>query len=272
MTMTSLGRHTAAVAALPGDLASLTRVVQGLFIHERWASKYGVDVGDDPDTVHLRRVEDLLDAVGDRPLDEPREPAQRVPTMCRGLSVLLVAMLRAHGVEARARSGFATYFIDGWFEDHWVVEYRSGDQWRRADPQLDALQREALGITFDPLDLPAGSFVPGGDAWRLIRDGRADPSCFGLSNTGMAGEWFVAGEVVLDLAARQGVEALPWDAWDPMPGPDDVVDVALFDAYAAGTATPPPVPARVLNTRRRRLEDLGQQSGPLRVPSEIDAT
>ncbi|GAA0498003.1 hypothetical protein Ade02nite_53480 [Paractinoplanes deccanensis] len=232
--------------------------MQGLFLHERWAQRYGVEHSpEELEAVHLRRAEDLLDAAlqrDGRPLDVAREPAGRLPAMCRNLSVVLVAMLRAHGIEARARAGFATYFIPGWYEDHWVVELGDG---RWVDPQIDDVQRAALGITFDPLDMPAGAFVPGPDAWRLLRGG-ADPASFGLSGSGLAGEWFVAGDVLYDLAAVGGVETLPWDTWDPMPGPDDEVDVALFDAYAEGRAAPPPVPAKVLNTRRGRVEELHQ--------------
>jgi hypothetical protein len=61
--------------------------------------------------------------------------------------------------------------------------------------------------------------------------------------------------VVLDRTALAGVEALPWDAWDPMPGPDDEVDVALVDRITAG-AEPVMIPAEVFNTRRRARERL----------------
>ncbi|MEV4346750.1 hypothetical protein AB0J83_20020 [Actinoplanes sp. NPDC049596] len=240
--MTSLGRHAAAIAALPGDIASLTAWLQERFIHEAWADQYGVDVGEDPDTVHVRGVEDLLDLAGD---------GAKVPTMCRGYSVLLAAMLRLHGVPAQARCGFATYFQPGWYESHWTVRYGDG---RWADPQLDDLQRDFLGITFDPLDLPAGAFLTGRQAWRLVREGGADAEAFGHSAE-QKGEWFVAGDVLKDRVAEQGVAALPWDAWDPMPGPGDEIDLALFDDYAAGRR-PVSVPARVSNKRRGRFEDL----------------
>ena len=254
-TMTDLGRHADAVAGLPGDLASIVGTVQGLFIHEGWAGRYGVKIAE-PETANLRRTEELLDAAGDRPLGEAREPADRVATMCRSFSVVTAAMLRAHGVDARARAGFATYFLDGFHEDHWVVELRDGDRWRLADPQIDALQREALKLDFDPLDVPRDRFVVGADAWRSIRAGTADPGSFGFSgDPELRGEWFVARAAVLDQAARAGFEALPWDAWDPMPGPDDEVDVALFDRIAAG-AEPVMIPAEVFNTRRRAREKL----------------
>lgn len=250
--MTDLGRHADAVAALPGDLASIVRTVQGLFIHEAWADAYGVKVAD-PETANLRRTEDLLDAAGDRPLGQARPPADRVSTMCRSFSVVTAAMLRAHGVDARARAGFASYFLPDFWEDHWVVEFRDGERWRRADPQIDDLQREALKMDFDPLDLPDGRFLTGSEAWRRIRAGQADADTFGFSGIpDFRGQWFVAGSVILD---RAGGEALPWDAWDPMPGPGEEVDVARFDRIAAGEE-PVVVPAEVLNTRRGTREKL----------------
>jgi hypothetical protein len=254
-TMTDLGHHAGAVAGLPGDLASIVSVVQGLFIHEAWADRYGVKV-DDPDTAQLRRTVDLLDAAGGRPLGEARDPADRVPTMCRSFSVATVAMLRAYGIDARARAGFATYFLPGFHEDHWIVELRDGDRWRRADPQIDELQREALKLDFDPLDIPDGGFLTGSEAWQLIRSGQADPDSFGFSgDPDLRGQWFVAGSVILDRGALAGVETLPWDAWGPMPGPGEEVDVALFDRIAAGEQPVDP-PVEVVNQRRGTREKL----------------
>ncbi|MFJ3223836.1 hypothetical protein ACIPJS_10740 [Streptomyces sp. NPDC086783] len=34
------------------------------------------------------------------------------------------SLLRATGTPARARCGFADHFTAGWYEDHWVTEYR----------------------------------------------------------------------------------------------------------------------------------------------------
>lgn len=251
--MTELGRHAEAVAELPADVASIVRTVQGLLIHEGWAGSYGVEL-DDPQTVHLRRAEHLLDAAGYLPLGKAREPADRVPTMCRSFTVLTVAMLRAHGFDARSRAGFGAYFTPGRYDDHWVVEVGG----RLVDAQIDALQAQALNLDFDPLDVPRDKFLPGPDAWRLVRDGKADPELFGHPPADMAGLWFVAGNVMRD---RADAEVLPWDVWGAMPGPDDPVDVALFDRIAAGQESVS-VPAEVFNTRRDRMEPLVSPGNP----------
>lgn len=254
---TDLGRHTAAVRDLPGDFAGIARVLQGLFIHEFLGEMYGVSLSDaQKQTVHLRPAAALLDEVlarDDRPLAVAREPAGRVATNCRGFSVLAVAMLRAHGGPARARCGFGTYFTDGWFEDHWVVEYRDGGRWKLGDAQIDEVQRPAFGITFDLGDLPPGAFLTGGEAWRSVRVRGADPERFGLSGIPAGGDWWIAGNLVRDVAAVDGVEALPWDCWAPMPEPGATMDVELFDRMAAGEV-PVTVPDKVYNALHKRTE------------------
>ena len=129
---------------------------------------------------------------------------------------MLTAMLRTQGVSARARCGFGTYFTPGHWEDHWVCEYwHSGEQrWVMVDAQLDALQREALGITFDPLDMPPGAFVLAGEAWQMCRRGDADPHKFGIF------EWngwdFIRGNVFREVLSLNNIEVLPWDNWGMM--------------------------------------------------------
>ena len=154
--MTGAGRHAPGV---PGDLGGIVRAVQGLFIHEWWGEAYGLSLTeDDRATAHIRPAPEVLELVGDRPLTEARDPGDRVPVSCRSFSVVSVALLRAHGIAARVRCGYATYFTPGFFESHWVIEYRDGDRWKLADAQLDEVQRNALGIGFDPLDLPRDQY------------------------------------------------------------------------------------------------------------------
>jgi hypothetical protein len=257
--MTGVGRHADAVAGLPGDFAGVARVVQGLFMHEFLGDHYGISLTpEERETVHLRKAEDLLDAVlarDGRPLAEAREPGRRVATNCRGFTVVAVAMLRAHGVRARARCGFGAYFTEGFFEDHWVVEYHDGGRWRRGDAQIDATQRAVFGIGdgVDVTDLPPGAFLTGGEAWELVRAGRADPDRFGLSGIGESGDWWIAGNLVRDVAALDGAASLPWDVWEPMPEPGDAFDPAVFDRMAAGQV-PVTVPGEVFNVQRKRVE------------------
>jgi len=277
--MTAAGRYAPLLEELPGDVAALAAVAHGLLIHEFIAEAYGVALAEDERaSVHLRPVEAMLAEIvarDARPLGVAREPAGRLATNCRGFSVLMVAMLRAHGRPARARCGFGGYFTDGRFEDHWVCEYRDGGRWALVDAQIDERQRELFGIDFDVLDVPRDRFLVAGDAWAACRRGDADPSAFGLTVVNEAGDWWIASNLVRDAAALDNLELLPWDGWGAMPGPDDKIDddlAGLFDRLAALTQDPDAnlgalralvrgderlrVPAAVHNYARRRHETI----------------
>jgi hypothetical protein len=85
----------------------------------------------------LRRVADIIEAIisrDGRPMDQPREPENRVLGTCRTHALLACAVLRQHKCPARLRVGFADYFTPGFAEDHWICEYRDGHIWRRWTP------------------------------------------------------------------------------------------------------------------------------------------
>src|SRR5437763_1324295 len=131
-----------------------------------------------------------LRAIDPAPLAQARPPGRRLIGVCRHFTVLAVALLRLRGTPARSRCGFGTYF-DGTPVDHWVVEYWDGRAWKLGDAQMDAVQREALKLPFDPLDVPRDRFMVAGEAWRRCRAGEADPSSFGIMH--LRGLWFAAG-------------------------------------------------------------------------------
>jgi hypothetical protein len=222
--MTSVDAHTADLSALPGDIAALCAVIQGVLIHRDMAAfAYGVTFSDErKDDAHVRPIVDMLArirALDSRPLNVAREPGDRMAGVCRHFSLMLCAILRERGVPARARCGFGAYFTSGKFEDHWVCEYWNAAQarWILVDPQLDAVQRKVFHPDFDPLDVPRDRFIIAGDAWRMCRTGRAKADRFGLSHVpGLSGLWFIAGDMLRDLASLNRMELLPWDVWGMM--------------------------------------------------------
>jgi len=242
--MTTPGRCQPLFADLPRGVAALAKLAQGLVIHEFLTEQYGVTLTDERRaTVHTRTVTDMLElmmAEDSRPLTVAREPACRLTGDCRHFTVLTVAMLRAQGTPARARCGFGGYFGTGWFEDHWVCEYwdEPARRWRLADAQIDDVQHKLFGIDFDLMDVPRDGFLVAADAWLACRAGREDPARFGLSGLNEAGYWWIAANMVRDLAALNDMEMLPWDVWGAMPKPDDTVDEALFDRLAELTRDP----------------------------------
>jgi hypothetical protein len=245
--MTLMDVHAAGFDALPNDLAGLCKVIQGVLIHRDMAEfAYGVTLSDErKNEAHIRPVRDIIArirALDDRPLAVARGPAHRMAAVCRHFSVMLCAILRAQDVAARARCGFGTYFTPGKFEDHWVCEYWSAEhaRWIMVDAQLDAVQRKVFHPDFDPLDVPRDRFIMAGDAWRMCREGRAEAERFGLSHVpGLRGMWFIAGNLLRDLASLNRIEVLPWDVWGLMQMDDagllDGEKGALLDRVAALT-------------------------------------
>lgn len=249
---------------LPEDVAGLVTAVQGLFLHIFWAQRYGVTPDDEQKKhVQARLVSRILEKVLEMdpsPLTAARPLNKRFFGNCRDFSSLLTSMLRHQGIPARARCGFGTYFTPDHYEDHWVCEYWNGRRWVTVDAQLDAFQREKLGIDFNPLDMPAGRFVTGGDGWLRCRENGEDPDRFGIFD--MRGLWFVRGDLMRDLASLNGAETLPWDVWGLMsvsaesttPGQWDLLDRAAH-ALAAGDEA--------------EIARLYSEGAELRVPREM---
>ena len=108
-------------------MAGLAGTVQGLLLHEFFASAYGVTIPDDRRAEsHIRPVEGILQRIielDSHPSSNARSPEKRVVGICRHFALLLTSMLRAAGIPARARCGFGNYFNPGYYEDHWVCEY-----------------------------------------------------------------------------------------------------------------------------------------------------
>jgi hypothetical protein len=245
--MTSPGNYASLLQTLPRELAALTRAIQGLTIHEYMLDKYGVSVPEQRKREsQLRRLDHMLAALvarDPRPLAVRREPAERSIGVCRHFTVLLIAALRTHGAKARARVGFGSFFNPPQYEDHWVGEYWNERQqrWIRVDAQLDELQRRAMKVAFDPLDVPRDQFVVAHDAWTRTRRGELDEHRFGFSAAGLTGLWFIAGSLIRDAAALNSVELLPWDVWGAMPRPGAVLtpeQLVYFDRLAQLTAAP----------------------------------
>jgi hypothetical protein len=234
---------------LPADAPSLLDAVAGLILDTTFVAPLGVVCPPDAaDDIEVRRLPDMLGRIlarGPGSLATPRPPEQRFIGACRHSALLACSALRHHGVPARVRVGFATYFVPGFHDDHWVTEYWDGAGWRLMDAELTSAVRRHLGIGLDPCDIPRDRFVTAGRAWRDIRSGRMDAATCGVSSIGIAGPWFVAGSVVRDLAALNKREMLPWDYWglsrELRPGvPVSAAVCARLDALAPLLADPEP--------------------------------
>lgn len=241
--MTAHATHPHAFDTVPADLPAICQAVQGMMIHEHWAIAYRQRLTDTRKAEsHLRSTEEMLTATfakSDAPLTVERPLYQKTVGVCRHFTVLAVAMLRANGIPARSRCGFGAYFSPGKFEDHWVAEYWDGNAWKLMDAQIDTSQCAILHLDMNLQDVPRDKFLIAGDAWQQCRSGRADENKFGIFD--MRGLWFIAGNLIRDVAALNDMEMLPWDVWGAMTEPGEPISpetIALLDRAAALTADP----------------------------------
>lgn len=121
--------------------------------------------------------------------DIKREAKDKVHITCRGQAILLASILKAKGIPARARSGYAEYIhYDGIYYDHWITEYfdKKEYRWKLVDADEHCPDHE---MGFDLNDIPYDKFLFGAEAYLGIRENRykeetiwyaSDPVTLGL--------------------------------------------------------------------------------------------
>lgn len=229
---------------LPYDLPSLINIVQGLLVfpYAGWAKHFGIQVSEARSAeLSLRTVPRMLAAIlalDPAPLSVARPPEKRLYGLCRDFAVLLVSMLRHHGVAARERVGFAGYFNSDWYWDHRITEYWDAlrQQWVLVDPRLDDVQQHILHRKIDILNISREApFLLAGEAWQQCRSGQADPDMFVDSPTDR-GMDMIRYALLHDFDALNKVELVGIDAWHELiDKPESAVteeERALLDVIA----------------------------------------
>lgn len=238
--------------AVPVDLAAI-RGVSSQSVFHYWANGDVREHGFSKDRmteINLRYAEDMLERLhqlNPAPPTSERKAAERVLGCCRDHTVLFVTMARRHGIPARVRVGFATYFVAGWYVDHVIAEVWDAAQarWRLMEPQVDDGHVDPSDETvLDVHDVPRDRFVVGPQAWAACRSGAADPERFvvapGLDVPFLRSWSYLAHNLVLDLAALAKHEMLLWDGWgliDTVEPPDEAARGRL-DSLAARLQEP----------------------------------
>jgi hypothetical protein len=270
--VTQPGQFASRVQAASGSLHEMRAAARDLVFHYRAGGDYAANgiAAERVAEIDTRYAEDMLGRLcelADVPLGQSRAPSQRLVGCCRDHTVLFLTILREHGVPARARVGFATYFAPGWYIDHVVAEvWDSGQQrWRLMDAELpDEWEDPATGAVLDPEDLTASQFLTGPVAWRACRSGAADPARFvvdpGLDIPVTRGWPYIRHNLIHDLAALTKHEMLLWDNWGwteiDEPAPEQL---ALLDELAAATIGDAPL---------ARIREFYDRDG-LRVPAQV---
>lgn len=235
--MTDPGSYSYLFDPLPSDPPSLCIALHGVTAIDLWVRMGMHQVSAERNQeFNIRGVQQKLLRLlelDDKPLTAPRGFEQRLLGNCRDLSILMCAILRHHGVPARVRSGFATFFDPERRFDHWVCEYWKPDEQRwvsvdtwmsqvqyeqeRLDPTLRAGLAGLLNFGYNPLDVCAEHFVTGAQAWQRCRTHSDDPDRFGTYGD-LQGLWFVRDNLLRDFLCLNKIEVLPWDCWGIMSG------------------------------------------------------
>ena len=273
--ITDPGRHAHLYDALPEDIAGICRAAQGLIVH--YAAPVHRPTAERLREIDCRYMTAMLDRIlelDNRPLTEARPLEKRLVGCCRDITVLTVSILRHKNIPARARYGAGAYFDAGYFNDHVILEYWDGRRWVGVDSELSRPVIDYYNIRFDPLDVPEDQFLRGGKGWLMCRAGDADPERFGLGPASPLHGWeFIVSEMLLDLAALNGVEMLCWDSWGMADNSldlseadklflDEVASVTLEEARADERA-------RLFADERLRLPRVIQSFSPAATPEEM---
>lgn len=244
--MSDPGAYAYLFDALPDDLTSLCKAVQGIYQHYMTpkAAALPPERRREVDTRRLDLILKRIIELDPRPLYEGRPTEQRFVGCCRDASLLLCAMLRHKGTPARCRSGFARYIRSdqpGFKPDHVIVEYHDGTRWKLVDAEQSEKLIAENAITFDVQDIPRDQFIVGGLAWQMCRKGEDAYENYGSepSDTFWRGEWAIRSRMVGDFAMLNKVEYLLWDGWGLNEWMESVgtEDMALLDRAAALTAS-----------------------------------
>ncbi|MCP3383544.1 transglutaminase-like domain-containing protein [Bradyrhizobium sp. CCGUVB4N] len=215
--LTDPGAYANLIGGLALDIPALCRILHGLLIHEAWIERQGFDPaafsGQSRATLPVSKRLDQLLAIDPRPLTIARPGESRALATCRDYALILCAVLRQHGVPARVRCGFGSYFTGHPYHDHWVCEYWARDEqrWVLVDAELDEPHRNLLQFDFEPTDVPRTAFITGIEAWQRCRAGAIDPAQLGHGTT--SGLFFARVNLARDLLALAKKEISPWDTW-----------------------------------------------------------
>lgn len=196
---TDLGLYKEIVQKLPDDVRELGLLVRKNIIHPSTLDEGNVGTnedlrfGDMTEMPWWRQKEDdnLATAVAmiaelyrrdGRGLVDDRKVSDKLVISCRYMATFFAALLKAKGIPARVRAGFAAYFEQAEFGDitgdHYINQYWNEKEERWVTIDVDGSLSIKHGFTFDPYDMSANIFHFPAKAWLDIRAGKVDPNYF----------------------------------------------------------------------------------------------
>lgn len=259
---------------LPRDVGSIKSLLQGLILHFWDGSLFDYQIPlkriFDIETRYVSKMLEKIVSLDDSSLLLERDLDRRLVGSCRDYAVLFCAILRHHGVPARTRVAFSSYYFKDSNHDEVILEYWNDEKskWCLVDPRVTAphIERQKIDIDFDLLDVPRDKLILAGLAWKTVRENPALAEKFyGGDKEKNKGMWYVRDRLIQDVAALNSVEMQLWDAWGLMFGERDVeydqTQLLYLDQLADLTLT--------VDENFNQLREAYLYDERLRVPAKI---
>ena len=105
-----------------------------------------------------------------------RKVQDKLILTCRFAAILMASILKAKGIPARVRAGFAGYWEGAEVSsDHWITQYWDKTEKRWITIDVDGSFHD---VGFNLYDVPEGKFDFSADAWLNVRNGKVDGTRF----------------------------------------------------------------------------------------------
>ncbi len=195
---TELGLYADFARKLPDDISELCLLQRNQIIHpfdlsdeemRKDSNSFYGDMTKIPRTA-LRYENDLYPTAiamlsellrRDKNYSVNRKIEDKIHVCCREQAILLASILKAKGIPARVRSGFAKYVNTSEKQagDHWITEYYDfkNKKWILVDADMyfDKDILEEYHIDFNLLDIPREKFIFGAQAYLGLRENKFKP-------------------------------------------------------------------------------------------------
>jgi len=190
---TELGLYTDFARKLPDDISELCLLQRNQIIHpfdlrdeemRKDSNSFYGDMTKIPRTTLCYENDLYPTAIAmlaellrrDRNYSVNRKIEDKIHVCCREQAILLASILKAKGIPARVRSGFAKYVNTSGKQagDHWITEYYNykKEKWILVDADMyfDKEILKSYHIDFNLLDIPHEKFLFGAQAYLGLRE------------------------------------------------------------------------------------------------------
>lgn len=216
---TNPGQYEHYFSSVPKDVEEIFRVARNVVEHHAGINSEHIPMNRYQE-MEIDRIEDILEIISrngvDNIVDEiPLE--NKVVGNCFNISKLAVSLLRYHGIPARIRYAYCTYFYEDFSHEQALVEYWDAEvsKWRRGDASMNKEIIDHLGIEvdIDLLNVSKELSQPIADVWLGCRFGKLNFEDYGASveNRKRGGIGHVAHKLTHDLACLNQLELMACD-------------------------------------------------------------